>query len=295
MRAVQFFSSVSGSAFWRRLLGEIEEAGWSAREVYTLSNLEYGLMSGPLAAWRLRWRMYVLFAWRAACASRDRRGRPVQVVTTNPFFAPWLVLKMASGGVPVVNLLYDLFPDALEVAGILRPHSLASEALSALTRSTLGAADATVFLGDELKRHVEARYGPARRSWVIPVGADGAPFAAYPPRPLPRSEPAVLLYCGLMGKMHDVETLAQVIQRPSSRTACSWVFHASGSGYQHLRDAVAHSTASPEIRWGTPLAEEAWIDRMRSAHVGVVTMASGRCSRTRSRTTLSVRSHVPRR
>jgi glycosyltransferase involved in cell wall biosynthesis len=222
--------------------------------------------------------MYFVSAWKVIYASRQRNCPSVRVVATNPFFAPWLALQTSPRRVTVISLVYDLFPDAFEVAGLLRANSLASMLLALPTRLAFKRASATVFLGTKVKSHAESRYGPAANSRIIPVGADGSCFAGYPPRCLRSGEQVILLYCGQMGKMHDVETLARFIKRrlPGSlQSKLVWLFHAYGAGFQQLRDAVGSNGAGWEIKWRNPLSEEDWIAAMKNCHVGVVTMGTG--------------------
>ena len=120
MRIVQFFSSVGSgdSAYWERLLTEIEKREWDVSEISSLSSSAYRGNTGTLQRWRLRWLMYIAYILKLirAC-QKNEKDRFLRVVTTNPFFAPLLVRKLSSYNVIVIDLLYDLYPDALEIAG----------------------------------------------------------------------------------------------------------------------------------------------------------------------------------
>jgi len=126
-----------------------------------------------------------------------------------------------------------------------------------------------VFLGERLRRHAEQTYGKARRSIMIPVGADGSRFRDYPPERV--SGPLTILYAGQMGRMHDVSTLKHAIlaEVPSG---LEFIFHASGSGYASLRkscETVEH------CRWSGALLDEDWSHAMRQAQVALVAMVLG--------------------
>jgi colanic acid biosynthesis glycosyl transferase WcaI len=270
--AIEMYNSVGGSGFLRRLSQEWERAGAGFLVHQAISESAYRTRRGPLGRMDLRWRMYAGQAglcWRAA---RRRPARPtVRVVTTNPFFAPALVARAGRGRAATVNWLFDLFPEALVQAGKIAPGSWAARSCAALTRYALRNCSATVFLGERLRAYAENAHGPAKRSAVIAVGADGSPFADSPPQPTAPGLPPRILYSGLMGSMHDTATLAAAWSERQFRQL-DWVFHAGGEGYARLK----RSSATPSRAvWGEPLPEPAWQRTMLEAQVALVTIAPG--------------------
>jgi glycosyltransferase involved in cell wall biosynthesis len=226
-------------------------------------------MPGRIA---LRWRMYPGYAW--VCWQSARRGRaqsPVRVVATNPFFAPALVARAAREQGATINLLYDLYPEALIQTGKIAPDSWLARRCAAVTRFALRECAATVFLGERLRAFAEATHGPARRAVVIPVGADGLPFKDTPPELLPAGARPQILYSGLMGRMHDTDTLAAGWAEAETN-GVTWVFHASGAGYARLRKTAG---IRAEVTWGAALPDAAWQQAMKQAPVALVTIAPG--------------------
>lgn len=269
MTKIVFYSSVGGAAFAESLLEEWRRRGLTVNGCHALTEQQYRSGRGPLAAMARRWHMYGGFAWqcwRSARACRDA----LKVTTTNPFFAPWLVNRAAGGRGATINLVYDLFPDALVQAGVLRENSWLARSCAAVTRRALQDCVVSVFLGERLRRHAEARYGPARRAVVIPVGADGGPFRGHEPQARPAGGEVVLLYAGQMGRMHDTDTIrgALLAGLPSE---VRLRFHASGAGYVRLRREASDAVCE----WGAPLAEDTWRSAMLEAHVALVTMSPG--------------------
>jgi hypothetical protein len=216
-----------------------------------------------------------MYAGQAALCWRAARRRPVQpavrVVTTNPFFAPALVARAGRGRAATVNWLFDLFPEALVQSGRIAPGSRAARCCAAMTRYALRNCSATVFLGERLRANAESSHGPAARGVVIPVGADGSPFADSPPQPASPGVRPRILYSGLMGSMHDTATLAAAWSDGDSREL-DWVFHAGGEGYARLRKSSATPVGAS---WGEALPEAAWQRAMLEAQVALVTLAPG--------------------
>ncbi len=269
---IEVYNSVGGAAFFRRLLREWQTGGARVVQHQAISESDYRAVRGIFRRLVLRWRMYPGYAWICWRAASKRTGlAPIRVVTTNPFFAPALVEKMASGSGTTIHLLYDLFPEALIQAGKIEPKSWTAGRCAAITRFALQRCGVTVFLGERLRQYVETTYGPARRAVVIPVGADGEPFRNAPPRLLAVGEPPQILYSGLMGSMHDVRTLVDA-WAGGICDGVSWQFNASGSGYALLR-REARTTSN--VTWGGSLNDAEWTVAMKRAHVALVTIAPG--------------------
>lgn len=270
---IEVYNSVSGGAFFEGLLVAWAREGRALVRCHSLGEEAYRAKRGAMGRWWLRWKMYGAYAgrcWRTARRHAD--AAPVRVVATNPFFAPALVQRAAAGRGATINLLYDLYPEALIHAGVLQENSWLARRCAAVTRAALRDCDATVFLGERLQRHAEARYGRARRAVVIPVGADGAPFRSFPPQPLPRSQPVRVLYAGQMGRMHDIGALLGLLES-GIPNGVEFAFHATGAGYGNLKRRL--SKAPARCRWGDALDDAAWRQALLESPVALVTMSAG--------------------
>lgn len=223
--------------------------------------------------------MYPGFAGRLIRTAARADHVAVRVVTTNPFFTPWLALRRNPHRVPTVALMYDFFPEALRVGGASGALRLFAGFMTRCTRAAVTEADATVFLGSRLARYAGEWYGPSRRAVVIPVGADAAPFAAHPPVALPADGIGVMQYCGNVGRMHDVASLCDLVQKcrtPEFAPHLRLRINASGSGYRQLcRQAGLAAKPGDPVALGGALAGAEWEESMRQAQIGVVSMALG--------------------
>ncbi len=269
---IEVYNSVGGAAFFERLLQEWRDVGARVHLIQALDESGYRRKRGALGSMWLRWQMYpgyALACWRSARSGRNTN--PVRVVTTNPFFAPALVARSTRGSGATINLLYDLFPEALIQSGQIAPGSATARWCGAVTRHALEHCEATVFLGDRLRAYAEKNYCQARRAVVIPVGADGGPFRSAPPALLPANVRPQVLYSGLMGRMHEVDTIGHALVQ-SSATEIGWVFHASGAGYSRLK--TMHGITAG-VTWGDGLPASDWERAMKQAQVALVTIARG--------------------
>lgn len=266
--------------FMDGLLRNLRGNGFSVEHRFAVSANAYRAARGPLRRAILRCRMYLEFPIRLGWACLWSERSEVHVVTTNPFFAPWIALVSARRGSSVVHLVYDLFPNALIVGGRLREGAVTTRLIRRLVRQTLDGATVNVFLGESLRRHAEETFGPILRARVIAVGSDATPFASHAPEMPPAGTTIDILYCGNLGAMHDVDTLiaaVRIIDERQRSPELTLTFHASGPVYPAFKTrAMAISgRVNTWLRLHAPLADQPWVERMARAHVALVTMKIG--------------------
>jgi glycosyltransferase involved in cell wall biosynthesis len=271
---VQIFSNAGGddSAYFQGWCKAMRADGFTVEIVSCLTTAEYRSAKTRWQRIVLRWRMYVAYAFTIIAACR-RNPDAVRIVTTNPFYAPLLAALVSRHPGRVIMLLFDLFPDALQVSAQGRS-SLFHRLLASVTRASFRRCGTVVFLGDRLRHHAEARHGRARRGVVIPVGADTSVFENDVQLDEHRVGPLQVLYCGQMGYMHDISTLSTWLQTdlpPDMQLR----FHASGHGYAALKAACAGKARDERIDWQGSLAGKDWRKAMLQAHIGLVTLAPG--------------------
>lgn len=270
MAEVEYHASVRGAAFVEATLASWRDLGWSVDHIHSLTEDDYRSARGLLGRVALRWQMYIGQALRSYHAAR-RTGAEIQVVTTNPFFAPALVQRFAPRETATVNLVYDLYPDALELSGALGRNSLPARLLARTTRYALAECTTSVFLGARLRAHAERRYCAARAAVVIPVGADASPFRRLPPERRPKEAGVEVLYCGQLGRMHDAATIGEVAVSGLPE-GVRLQFNANGAGYPTLRQRLA---GAERVALGGGLGAKEWLQAMLGSQVSLVTLVPG--------------------
>lgn len=278
--SVTIWSAVELPAFMEGLLQRLRHDGFAARQRFAVRAESYRAAQGPIRRGLLRWRMYCEFPLRVGLACLFSRRSDVHIVTTNPFFAPWVAVRSAVRRPVVIHLVYDLFPDALIVARRLRHDARSAASIRWLVRDVFDRATANVFLGDTLQRYAERTFGSISHTRVIPVGADAVPFERLAPSMPPSGTSIDVLYCGNLGAMHDVDTLIAAAESATKRGRAPGVtitFHASGTSYQALKARAASMRAGVPawLHFEGPLADPRWVKRMARAHVALVTMKPG--------------------
>ena len=276
-RRVRVLSSVAGGAI-DDLVGVLARMpGWRADRVAPLSAARWRRLraAGPVGSVAARL-LGALFPVRAAVDPAVVRGADVLVATTNPFWLP-IAVTLRPRRPPVVALVYDVYPDSLEVR-LRLPRPLRA-ILDAVVRSGLRRADAVVFLGRRTRAAVVARHGLTRPTAVIPTGADPDRFdrAATPPAALAAvaadlAARRVVAYVGNAGSVHDVATLGGALARVlADRSDVGVVLAVTGDRAQ---DLVGPVRGHPGVHVLGPLDDAAW--RWVVAHTDVALVALDR-------------------
>lgn len=217
---------------------------------------------------------YGTYPLRMAMELAAAQPRLLAVISSNTFYAPWFALKLRLRGIPVIHWVLDLYPEALVAAGKISFNGVAARLLRRMMRDTFQGAAANVFLGEHLLRYAETVIGPVPRSVVIPIGADGAPFRATAPgkrTPSPDA-PVKVLYCGNMGHLHEVETVASAVES-GIPAGIEMAFCGNGAGFATLSKRVGGGRRDSTIRFGGNLPDDVWEGRMLESDIALVTMS----------------------
>jgi lipopolysaccharide/colanic/teichoic acid biosynthesis glycosyltransferase len=202
----------------------------------------------------------------------------VVVPTTNPFFLP--ALAVATRWLhrsPVVPLVYDLYPDALEVSGVATRGGAIDMIATALNRWWLHRADGVVFIGEGMAEHVCKRYTTPQRWTVIETGAELKEFehaGEASETDLERwcEGKRVIGYVGNLGHMHDWETLADAIPRVvAMHDRVGVLVVASGAAVAKLRLGWA-SLPKTAVLFAPPLDDRAWARLLARTDISVSTL-----------------------
>lgn len=150
--------------------------------------------------------------------ARSLRERPdLLFVETPPLFAALAGRRIgARAGAPVVYHVADLWVDALEAFGFLRPGTAPSRALRSLERRLYQEAAAIVTVTEGCRdKIIDAGAAPANVV-VVPNGVNTDVYRPDAPRPeLPAAWTGkfICLYAGTQGHIHAVETVLGAAER----------------------------------------------------------------------------------
>ena len=213
----------------------------------------------------------------------DPMTAPVLVVTTNPFTLPFIAtLTKPLHRCGVVALMYDMYPDALEAAG-MAPNAL-THLLEYLNRWTIKHLDGVVYLGDVMRASAENRYGVHPNTYVIDNGANPEEFGnttdALPDDLRQWMDGRIIFsYVGNMGIMHDVETLEKGIAAfldalsAKDKSRIGFIFAASGAGVERLRHAW-QDRYGENIRFIGPQPDREWAELLYRTDVALATLTT---------------------
>jgi glycosyltransferase involved in cell wall biosynthesis len=189
----------------------------------------------------------------------QRRSDRVIITTTNPFLLPATV-ALRRPRARLVTLVYDLYPESLEVRLALPRPIMAL--IAGITAFGLRRSSAVVFLGERTRDYVVNRYSLACPTAVIPPGCGAIPRPDRAPSTLEGlardlEGKVVVSYVGNMGSMHDAVTLAEAIRRTLASCAdrCAVVISARGDRAGELIGPIADLPAVTVLK---PLDADEW-------------------------------------
>ena len=264
----EFYTSVSGTAFWNGLVRDLKIRGQEVEVISVMQEQAYRRPRNIFSKLLMRWKLYAGMSLHTRRHISSPIKQPTcRIATTNPFFLPELVREKTSpsADVRIVNLVFDLYPEAIQLSGRqISPGT--QQRLESITSRSIERCHASVFLGERIQKYALGKYGTAPKTTVIPVGADAQSFASTQPEYLGTDHPVRFLYCGVLGRMHEVDTLAQ-LGCGETLSDCEWHIHATGKGVRSLRGSWF------QVRG--PLSSSTWPSAMKAAQVGVVSMLEG--------------------
>ena len=287
------FSCVGGGPM-ERLVDKVCEAGGDAELVSDVSAMRWRQLARSGRVGRLRARLGAMVKFPlVAVAHTFRDDVGVLVPTTNPFFVPTiLVATKALHGRPVVPLVYDLYPDAVEASGQIKVSKFASFVGSTLNRFLFAHADGVVFIGHRMASHAAKRYGQPRVTAVLHTGASLAEFSVGDDKSENAEASAdksaddletvcgvdvagklVVSYVGNLGHVHDWETLKEGLAhlcraQPDNLVV---IFAASGPGVEYL---IRELPAGHEslVHFVGPADDEEWRRLLRATDLALVSL-----------------------
>lgn len=270
MRA-RFLNGINGDAFWNGTLEELSNQGVGVTHSRALFVEHYRKRKSFSEWFSTTWSLYFWYSIRVLLYPGKAE---FYTITTNPFFLPAFLRLRLGAQKHSIFLVYDLYPDALELAQAVHKGSFVSKIIGGLTSYAVRNCSATVFLGESLKKHAESRFGKSKHSVVIPVGADARPFTNHLPRCLEPTEKILIGYCGNLGRAHDSMTLLELLSGELLGNF-DWRFHSFGYSYQSFKLQISNSQNLNSVSLEGSLSDQAWTELMRKMHIAIVTIDSG--------------------
>lgn len=202
------------------------------------------------------------------------------IVSTNPPLAP-LVTALVAGvrGIPYYIVLYDLYPEALSQAGLVRNDNLIFRIWRRINPGVFRKAKKVFTLSESMKI-AAARYADEAQLQVIHNWADTSYI-----HPVPKEENSfvarhglsdkfVVLYSGNMGLTHDLESLVGAALLLRDEPNLTFVLIGDGGKRKRLEE-LAREHSATNVMFLPFQDEKNFPLAMAAADVGVVTLGTG--------------------
>ena len=274
-----YICSCTGLDYFLFLGKTLNINNFDVRPIFLISELKYRRFSkqyGIKKLW-LRLQMYIFYPILLLYKSLTCDKGSIFIITSNTFFAPYLVhpiLKFRD--IKLIHLLYDLYPDALEIAGLLSQNSFLSRTIGKIMSLTQQKSDATVYLGTFLRFHTEQRWGHTNISSVIDISTDVTLYTS-PFKTLVDTEKIIIHYGGQLGYIHDAISIIDSIKYICQSDISNFVefnFYVSGA----QTDLLTKSLKGYPIKIITAVPSTQWRKDIVNFHIGLVSLSSGGAS-----------------
>lgn len=257
----------------------ISEAGFNSKPLFLITEEEYRKLAkqkGLNKIW-LRLKMYVFYPIMLIYQGLKSERGSIFVVTSNTFFAPYLIhLFLRIKKVKVIHLLYDLYPDALEVAGTIRTNSLLSKIIGKIIVNSQKNCEATIYLGKFLMQHAESRWKKAKNSMVIDISTDLTLYDFELKSPIDKKK-LIIHYGGQLGHLHDADSIIESVKficNSDISEKIEFNFYVSGTQALFLRESLRNYPVIIK----SAVASHEWRNDIKNFHIGLVSLSPGGAS-----------------
>lgn len=274
-----YICSSVGMDYFFFLKKTIESSMFSIDTIFLLTENTYRNLSKIKGVKKvyLRLQMYLFYPILLIFKAIVCKNNSIFVVTSNTFFAPILVkIFTFYKKVKVIHLLYDLYPDAIEMADVIKFDSIWSKFIGLVTHLNQSKCDATVYLGDFLATHAQKRWGVSRISKRIDISTDltlydnDDTFIEHGSE----NEKVVIHYGGQLGYLHDAESIIECVRKVGQtdlKDKIEFVFYVSGAQSDLLRKSLDYKN----VKVRSSIDSRIWRNDIRNFHIGLVSLSPG--------------------
>ncbi len=253
-----------------------KKLGYEVKPIYLISETTYrsSSKSKNISKLILRLQMYMIYPIYILFLGLISHKSSIFIVSSNTFFAPFMMnIILKFKGNKIIHMLYDLYPDAIEVSGLINPNSFIAKTIGKITSYSLKKCSGTVFLGDYLRRHAESRWGKCKQSEVIDISTD---LTLFDDKILQHSsnEKIKLHYGGQLGNLHDATSIVSLVKSLYSSDISNnieFYFTISGSKADYLRRALKNYP----IEVAPTLKSKEWRSFIKNFDIGLVSLTPG--------------------
>ena len=274
-----YICSNVGLDYFFFLCKTVQGVGFEVKPIYLLSEQKYRLLAkvrGVKKIW-LRFQTYIIYPIVLFLRALFAKSGSVFIVTSNTFYAPLIIaFLLRFRNIKVIHLLYDLFPDAIEVAGKTAIDSKISKIVGKITELGQKYCDGTIYLGEFLNEHAELRWGKPQKSGIIHISTDLDLYHSEFNENL-NSEKIIFHYGGQLGYLHDAISLIESVKSvflTDLKDKVEFNFYVSGAQASFLENELNDYP----IKIISAIPSNQWREDIRNFHIGLVSLTPGGAS-----------------
>lgn len=277
-----YICSSVGMDYFFFLKKTIESSTFSIDTIFLITENTYRNLSKITGIKKiyLRLQMYIFYPIILIYKATFCKNSSIFIVTSNTFFAPFLVKVFTFyKKVKVIHLLYDLYPDAIEMADIIKVDSIWSKLIGIIANLNQKKCDATVYLGDFLANHAQKRWGISKISKRIDISTDLTLYDNDDTfiQKNNVNEKVIIHYGGQLGHLHDAESIVECVRKVAQtdlKNKIEFVFYVSGAHSELLRKSLDYKN----VKIRSSIDSRIWRNDIRNFHIGLVSLSPGGAS-----------------
>jgi len=274
-----FIASSVGIDYFFFLEKIIGSNGITVEPIYLIKEKDYRSLAQKKGFKKiyLRIKMYIFYPLYLIYKAVLCPSESVFIVTSNTFYAPFLTkIVVCWKKTKVFQLLYDLFPDAIEVSGSIRFNGFLSKTIGLISINNFKYCDGTIFLGAYLKQHASNRWCKPKHAEVIHISTD---LSLYDEEfsEIQEFEKIIIHYGGQLGHLHDAKSIISCIKyilKSDLKGKFEFNFYVSGFQAIYLEESLENYP----VKIIPAVASNIWRRDIKNYHIGLVSLSPGGAS-----------------
>ena len=275
---ITFWSAVDPNSTMSEVIKNLKLIGYEVNVIYLIKESNYRLASGLSRKILNRLIIYFLFPLYFITRNLFCSNITLIVLTTNPFYLSFIANIIFRKRFKIIQLVWDLYPQALNASKYLFLKSCLSYASKKMVESSLKMSLINVFISESMMNKAKSNYANISSPVLIPVGCRSSLFKGCYPKPMLVNTKVNIIYCGNIGVVHDVNTLIKSFKSNRFEKLSIYLFtiafYSFGSNYSILKQELVSFYPKIEglIEFHGPLNDEEWTKKMKSSQISLVTL-----------------------
>ena len=279
MTKLVFWSSVDPSPTLKQLIEKLSLKGYDSDVNYLISNDSYRIKDNIILKLILKFKMYIAYPVYVVYKLLTDRNSAINIVTTNTFYTPLIVLLFSPKQNKTIHLVWDLYPNIIyyvDHKNYFLESFIVRNILYSISSRIFKRSDANIFLTEKIKENTLNTYKYVSNPQIIPVSSNN--FFVYNDEKFNKINDIKIYYIGNFGIFHNVNLLIDFFKNNNQNVKnYSFHFYSSGSNYDKLKKFILNNhndLINNVVFFNNSLNSIDYINLMNSICLSLVSLSS---------------------